>query len=220
MKKAKILIVDDHPIVRQGLAQLINLQPNLSVCGEAADAASARKAVDDLRPDLILLDLSLRDIPGIDLIKELQARQPKIPILVLSMLDQDLYAERALRAGARGYLMKQEATEKVLVAIRRILQGEVYVDEKMVSKILHKVAGISTVGLPSPHELLSDRELQVFQLIGRGHSTGRIAEELHLSVKTIETYRAHMKDKLKLKDAEELTQYAVGWMSSHNSISH
>jgi DNA-binding NarL/FixJ family response regulator len=213
MTKAKILIVDDHPIVRQGLAQLINRQADLSVYGEAGDAAAARKAVDNLCPDLVLLDLSLRDIPGIDLIKEFQIRQPKLPILVLSMLDQDLYAERVLRAGARGYVMKQEATEKVLIAIRRVLQGEVYVDEKMVSKILKKVAGATSAGEGSPQGLLSDRELQIFQLIGRGHGTGRIAEELHLSVKTIETHRAHMKEKLKLKDSEELTQYAVSWMA-------
>jgi DNA-binding NarL/FixJ family response regulator len=211
-KKARILIVDDHPVVRQGLALLIGQQEDLSVCGEAEDAPRAISAIEALKPDLVLVDVSLKGTDGIELTKDIKIRFPSLPVLVLSMLDESFYAERALRAGAKGYVMKQEATDKILTAIRRVLSGEVFVSDKMVNRLLQKMAGDTASG-GSPVEVLSDRELTVFQLIGGGHSTARIAEELHLSVKTIETHRAHIKEKLKLSDAAELSGYAAQWMT-------
>jgi len=211
-KSARILIVDDHPVVRQGLALLIGQQEDLSVCGEAEDAARAITAIEALKPDLVLVDVSLKGTDGIDLTKDIKGRFPALPVLVLSMLDESFYAERALRAGAKGYVMKQEATDKVLTAIRRVLSGEVFVSDKMVNRMLHKIAGDTASG-GSPVDLLSDREMTVFQLIGNGHSTARIAEELHLSVKTVETHRAHIKEKLNLADAAELSGYAGQWLS-------
>ncbi|HEX5037850.1 MAG TPA: response regulator transcription factor [bacterium] len=211
-ERARILIVDDHPVVRQGLALLIGQQPDLSVCGEAEDAFRALSAIEALKPDLVLADVSLKGADGIELTKDIKARFPSVPVLVLSMLDESFYAERALRAGAKGYVMKQEATDKILTAIRRVLGGEVFVSDKMVSRMLQKMAGDSAAG-GSPVDLLSDREMTVFQLIGRGYSTARIAEDLHLSVKTVETHRAHIKEKLNLADAAELSGYAGQWLS-------
>jgi len=211
-KRARILIVDDHPVVRQGLALLIGQQEDLAVCGEAEDAAHAITAIEALKPDLVLVDVSLKGTDGIDLTKDIKGRFPSLPVLVLSMLDESFYAERALRAGAKGYVMKQEATDKVLTAIRKVLSGEVFVSDKMVSRMLQKMAGDSVSG-STPVDLLSDREMTVFQLIGRGYSTARIAEELHLSVKTVETHRAHIKEKLNLADAAELSGYAGQWLN-------
>lgn len=212
--RARILIVDDHPVVRQGLALLIDQQDDLSVCGEAEDASHALSAIEALKPDLALVDVSLKGTDGIDLTKDIKTRFPSLPVLVLSMLDESFYAERALRAGARGYVMKQEATDKILTAIRRVLSGEVFVSERMVNRLLSKMAGDTETNAESPVALLSDRELTVFQLIGRGYSTSRIAEELHLSVKTVETHRAHIKEKLHLSDAADLARCAAQWMAS------
>jgi DNA-binding NarL/FixJ family response regulator len=217
-KKANILIVDDHPIVRQGLTELVNHEKDLVVCGQAEDANKAMKAVKELKPDLAIVDISLKETSGMELIKDLNAQYPNLPVLALSMHDESLYAERVLRAGARGYVMKAEATEKVIIAIRKILNGEICISDKMASKMMRKlVRGNSEINA-SPVELLSDRELEVFQLIGKGFGTRQIAERLYLSIKTIETYRAHIKEKLNLVDSAELLQYAIQWVNSRNDM--
>ena len=216
-KKARVLVVDDHPIVRQGLVQLINQEEDLVVCGDAENAHQAIEAIKLLKPDVAVIDISLKSINGLEFIKNIKVDNAKLPILVLSMHDEGLYAERALRAGAKGYIMKQEATENMLLAIRRVLTGEIYVSEKMGAKMLHQlVAGRPEAG-SSPLDRLSDRELEVFQLIGQGLGTRQIAEELHLSVKTIESYREHIKEKMKLKNATELVQHAVQWVKTEAS---
>ena len=216
--KADILIVDDHPIVRQGLAELIDHEDDLVVCGQAEDAHQAMKAVKELKPDMAIVDISLKETSGMELIKDIKAQYPNLPILALSMHDESLYAERALRAGARGYIMKAEATEKVILAVRKILSGQIYISEKMASKMMQKLVGGSTEISTSPVERLSDRELEVFQLIGKGFGTRQISERLYLSIKTIETYRAHIKEKLNLSDAAELLQYAIQWVNSRNNV--
>jgi DNA-binding NarL/FixJ family response regulator len=204
-----VLVVDDHPIVRERLAELINQEPDLNVCGEAEDAREALKAVESLRPDLAIVDITLKDTYGIELIKQLKEHHPKLPILVLSMHDESLYGERALRAGARGYLTKQEATKKVVTAIRLILSGGIYVSEKMASTILQKVAGGASVEGGSPVDVLSARELEVFQLLGQGLAVRQIAENLFISVKTVEAHREHIKQKMKFKGSSELLRYAI-----------
>ena len=214
----KILIVDDHPIVRQGLAEMVNHEEDLMVCGQAEDAHKAMTAVKESKPDMAIVDISLKETSGMELIKDLKAQYPSLPVLALSMHDESLYAERALRAGARGYIMKAEATEKVITAIRKILSGEIYISDKMASKMMRKLVGDSTEINVSPVERLSDRELEVFQLIGKGFGTRQISERLFLSIKTIETYRAHLKEKLNLEDAAELLQYAIQWVNSRNDM--
>ena len=215
-EKVRILIVDDHPIVREGLSSLINLEADLVVCGEAEDVEGARNAIEDSKPDLLLLDLSLPGISGFELIRQIKKREPRLPILVVSMHDEIFNAERALRAGAVGYLMKAEATEQVIIAIRRVLEGDVYVSEKIVPHMIRRLVAGDGTAETSPVERLSDREFEVFQLIGRGDTTRQIAEELHISVKTIETYRAKIKKKLGVKDATGLLRYAVNWMASES----
>jgi DNA-binding NarL/FixJ family response regulator len=210
-RKSAIFLVDDHPIVRQGLALLINREADLAVCGDAEEAGSALQRIEELKPDLVVVDISLNGPDGLDLLKNIRARHPNLPVLILSMLDESLYAERALRDGASGYIMKQEATERVLVAIRRILNGEIYVSDRMASRMLHRFVGGNAEGPRSPIAALTDRELEVFRLIGEGHGTRQIAEQLHLSVKTVESYQAHIKDKLSLKNARELVQRAIQW---------
>ena len=209
--KHRVFVVDDHPIVRQGLALLIDQEPDLEVCGEAEEAETALAAIAASRPDVLLLDISLPGPDGIDLLKTIRATDPALPVLVLSMHDESMYAERALRAGANGYIMKQEATENVLVALRRILRGEMYVSDRMASTMLRQIA--SGAGKPGQATIsrLSDRELEVFRLIGEGHATRQIAEELHLSVKTVESYQAHIKEKLALQSARDLVQRAIEW---------
>jgi len=213
-KRFKIFLVDDHPLLREGLVRLISLQPDLKICGEAATAHQALKIIPVLKPDVVILDITLARSDGMDLIKDMKLRSLKSLILVLSMHDELLYAERALRAGAKGYLMKLEPPKEVLKAIRRILAGEIYVSEKMAAKMLHKIAAGQANGKALPEGSLSDRELQVFQLIGRGRGTRQIAEELNISAKTVESYRAHIKIKMNLKNAHELTQHAVHWVES------
>ena len=212
--KTRILIVDDHPIVRQGLAELINHEEDFAVCGQAEDYHEALRAIGQLNPDMAVVDISLKETSGLELIKDIHSQHPDLPVLALSMHDETLYAERALRAGAMGYIMKQEATENVIAAIRRVLGGELYVSERMASRMVRKLVTGQTVTNASPVDSLSDRELEVFRLIGKGHGTRQISERLCLSVKTIETYRAHIKDKLNLADAAELLQYAIQWVSS------
>lgn len=209
--KRRILVVDDHPIVRQGLALLINRETDLMVCGEAEDAPRAMQAITAAKPDILLVDISLNGPDGLDLLKDVRARHPELPVLILSMHDESIYAERALRAGAQGYIMKQEATEKVLVAVRRILSHEIYVSERIANRMLQRYIGNREAGRPSSVSDLTDRELEVFRLIGEGHSTRQIAEELHISVKTVESYQAHIKEKLSLRSARELVQHAIQW---------
>ena len=213
-KKTRILIVDDHPIVRQGLAELVNHEEDFAVCGQAEDYHEALRALDQLNPDMAVVDISLKETSGLELIKDIHLQHPDLPVLALSMHDETLYAERALRAGAMGYIMKQEATENVIAAIRRVLAGEIYVSDRMASRMVRKLVTGQTVTSASPVDCLSDRELEVFRLIGKGHGTRQISERLCLSVKTIETYRAHIKDKLVLADAAELLQYAIKWVGS------
>lgn len=213
-KEIRILIVDDHPIVRQGLAELVNHENDLTVCGQAEDSPEALGAVKELEPDMVVVDISLKETSGLELIKDIHSQYPDLPVLALSMHDEILYAERALRAGAMGYIMKQEATENVIVAIRKILGGEIYVSDRMASRMVRKLVAGQAEPTASPVDCLSDRELEVFHLIGKGRGTRQISERLHLSVKTIETYRAHIKDKLNLADAAELLQYAIQWLNS------
>jgi DNA-binding NarL/FixJ family response regulator len=209
--KKRILVVDDHPIVRQGLALMLNREADFVVCGEAEDATGSMLVMASARPDVLIVDISLNGPDGLDLLKNIRTTHPALPVLILSMHDESIYAERALRAGANGYIMKQEATEKVLVAIRRILNGEIYVSERIASKMLkHYITGASGLKNSSISDL-SDRELEVFRLIGEGHGTRQIAEELHLSIKTVESYQAHIKDKLSLRSARELMQHAIQW---------
>ena len=209
--KKRVLVVDDHPIVRQGLALLINREPDLTVCGEAEDAHAAIQAVALAKPDILIVDISLNGPDGLDLLKDVRMRYPELPVLILSMHDESVYAERALRAGAQGYIMKQEATEKVLVAVRRILSHEIYISERIANRMLQRYIGSRSSGRPSSIADLTDRELEVFRLIGGGHSTRQIAEELHISVKTVESYQAHIKEKLSLRSARELVQHAIQW---------
>jgi DNA-binding NarL/FixJ family response regulator len=211
MKKVQIMIVDDHPLVRTGFRQLIESEPDLSVCCEAANIAQAVQQIMNTRPDLAIVDLSLPDGNGLDLIKRIHARHKDILILVSSMHDEDLFAERALRAGAKGYINKQEAGDEVIVALRQILAGNIYLSSHMSARLAQEVSGIARNPADSPVKHLSDRELEVFELIGHGLGTGEIASKLHLSVKTIETHRANIKSKLGLNSASELTRSAVQW---------
>lgn len=216
-KKNRVFVVDDHPIVRQGLALMINRESDLTVCGEAEDARSAIQSVTTAKPDILVVDISLNGPDGLDLLKNIRMRYPDLPVLILSMHDESIYAERALRAGAQGYIMKQEATEKVLVALRRILSKEIYVSERIANRMLQRYIGSPNEGRPPSIADLTDRELEVFRLIGEGHSTRRIAEELHLSVKTVESYQAHIKEKLSLGSGRELVQHAIQWSISEKT---
>ncbi len=210
-EKKTVFVVDDHPLLRQGLALLINREQDLMVCGEAEDAQSAVHAISHRQPDIMIVDISLNGPDGLDLLKNIRSSYPNLPVLILSMHDEAIYAERALRARANGYIMKQEATEKVLVAIRRILNGELYLSDRIANKMLQQYIGGAPAALQSRLSALSDRELEVFRLIGEGRSTRQIAEKLHLSIKTVETYQAHIKDKLSLRSGRELIQHAIQW---------
>ena len=211
--KARVLVVDDHPIVRQGVVQLLNCEPDFRVCAEAADARRALAAIAEIKPDLGIIDICLQGTNGIELIKNIVAQWPDFPILALSMHDELLYAERALRAGAKGYVMKQEAPEKLTEALRRILNGQIYVSENLSDWMMRKAIDGKALQDPSPVGGLSDRELEVLQLIGQGCGTRQIANDLGLSVKTIESHRAHIKEKLNLKTAPEMVRFAVQWVS-------
>jgi len=208
-KGHRIMLVDDHPVMREGMLQLINHQPDLSICGQYEDAATAFAAIPMLSPDLVVIDLSLKGSSGLELVKNSRASYPKLRILVLSMYDESLYAERVLRAGAAGYIMKEEATENVLDAIRQVLGGGVYLSEKMNAKLMRQWIGGKPTERGFSLERLSDRELEVFGLIGQGKGTRQIAKHLRLSVKTVESHRAHIKEKLNLKDANELVHTAI-----------
>jgi DNA-binding NarL/FixJ family response regulator len=210
----RLLIVDDHPMMRKGLAQLIDNEGDLKVCAEADNAGQAINAVAKQKFDLALMDISLPDKNGLELIKDLRTLRPDLPILVVSMHDEMIYAERVLRAGARGYIMKQEGGQKFLVAIRQVLAGKVFVSEKMSARILENFSGSQPENSGSPVKRLSDREFEVFQLIGQGIGTREIARRLHLSVKTVEVHRASIKEKLSLTTATELIRYAVRWLDA------
>jgi DNA-binding NarL/FixJ family response regulator len=213
-KRVRILLVDDHAVVRFGMAQLINRQTDLLVCGEEEDAGKALSAIGALKPDLVIVDISLRDSSGLELMRNLKAQYPRLPILVLSAHDESVYAEVAFRAGALGYLMKEEALEKLLTAIHRVLSGAIYVSERLAAKMLQQQlrGGQKPVAGESPVQGLSDRELEVLKLIGEWKKTSDIAQELHLSIKTIEYYREQIKRKLNLSSGIELTHYATSWV--------
>jgi DNA-binding NarL/FixJ family response regulator len=207
--KKKIFIVDDHAIVRQGLAELINDQDDLITAGEAESPPHAMKEIAATKPDAVVVDITLKDGDGIELCKQIHERWNKLPILVLSMHDETMYAERALRAGASGYVMKQEPQDKVMAAIRRVLGGETYLSEAMAAKLLRNLSGNRSDASVSPLERLSDRELQIFKLIGEGQSVRAIAEVLFLSPKTVETHKEHIKQKLNLASSNDLLRYAI-----------
>ncbi len=211
----KILIVDDHPLVRAGLAQLIGDCPDLEVCAEAADMAEALRQIDSTNPDLAIIDLSLAGGSGLDLIEHIKSRNRNILMLVASMHDEMLYAERVLAAGARGYINKQEAQESIIRAIRQVLSGKVYLSEAMTERMLSNMVDVG----PEKRDIdsLSNRELQVFELIGQGVPSGQIASQLNLSIKTIETHQAHIKRKLGLGSAHELNQRAIRWIMDQES---
>jgi DNA-binding NarL/FixJ family response regulator len=211
-KRARILLVDDHAVVRFGIAQLINRQNDLMVCGEEEEAARALDAIGRLKPDLVIADISLKESSGLELMRNIKAQYPKLPVLVVSVHDETIYAEVAFRAGALGYLMKEEALDKVIAAIRRVLGGGIYVSDALATKMLQQQIRGQTDATVSPVKGLSDRELEVFQMIGQWKGTRQIADELHLSVKTIEYYREQIKKKLNLKSAVELTHYATAWV--------
>ena len=209
--RRRVLVIDDHPLLRQGLAMLINQQKDLQVCGEAEDVHAALQLVAQTRPDIVIVDISLKGPDGLELLKSIRTTDPDLPVLILSMHDEAIYAERALRARANGYIMKQEATEMVLVAVRRILDGDVYLSDSMSKKMLQQYIDGAPSVLQSRIATLSDRELEVFCRIGEGRATREIAEELHLSIKTVETYQAHIKEKLGLRSGRELIQHAIQW---------
>jgi DNA-binding NarL/FixJ family response regulator len=213
----RLLIVDDHPMMRTGLAQLIDNEVDLKVFAEAENAGQALDIAVRQALDLILLDISLPDKNGLELIKDIQALKPALPILVVSMHDESLYAERVLRAGGRGYIMKQEGGKKLLQAVRHVLSGQIYVSEKMAAGILETFSGRHTEVAASPVQQLSDREFEVFQLIGQGKSTREIAVHLHLSAKTVEVHRLNIKKKLKLKTSTDLVRHAVRWLETEKS---
>ena len=207
----RVLIVDDHPAVREALASRIGRQPDLEVCGEAADMGEALRLVAEARPDVAVIDISLKAGSGIDLIKRIKDRDDHIRILVWSMHSESLYAERALRAGALGYVNKDQATDRIVEAIRRVLAGKVWLSEVMAERLLQRSVGGSGEDR-SPLDVLADRELEVFRLIGEGVKTAEIAERLHLSVKTVETYRDRIRQKLDLSDGTKLVHYATQWV--------
>jgi DNA-binding NarL/FixJ family response regulator len=212
----RILIVDDHPFMRAGLAQLIDKQAGLRVCGEAGNPADAFTELKKGKFDLVLSDITMPGRSGIEFIKDLLASHPGLPVLVVSMHDELIYAERVLRAGARGYIMKEAGGEALLAAIRQVLSGEVYVSPKMSARILGELSGRKPRGSQSPIEKLTDREFEIFQLIGQGKSTRDIATQLHLSSKTVDVHRAHIKEKLNLVDTTSLVRHAVRWVETQN----
>jgi DNA-binding NarL/FixJ family response regulator len=210
-RKRRVFIVDDHPLVREWLSNLINQQPGLTVCGEAERAPEAFAAIDASRPEVAIVDISLKDSSGIELIKNLKLSCPEVAVLVLSMHEESDYAERALRAGARGYVMKRETTQKVIEAVRRILEGKVYVSGTLADAMASQLAGGKKLAEQSPIEQLSDRELEVFQLLGRGLGTRQIGETLGISPKTVQAYCARMKEKINLASGNELLRAAIRW---------
>ena len=214
--RKRILLVDDHPMMRAGLAQLINRQADLIVCAEAGSPAETQALLSKAKPDLILTDLTMPGRGGIEFIKDLIALEPEIAILVVSMHDELVYAERCLKAGARGYIMKESGSEKLLVAVRRVLGGQTYVSANLSEQIISNLSSRKPRGSDSPIQSLSDREFEVFQLVGQGKNTRQIAEQLHLSPKTVDVHRTHIREKLQLKDVNALMHYAVRWLETQS----
>ena len=208
--KKRILLVDDHPVLRKGLARLIDSKEEFVVCGEASTAVDAMALIRELEPHLVIVDIGLPGANGIELIKNIRAEFQKLPVLILSMHDESLYALRALRAGAQGYVMKQEALENVISAIREVLAGRPYLSHDMSAKLITNFASGSN--LANPTDKLSDRELEILELFGKGRDVHEIARTLHISAKTVETHRAHIKEKLNLKNARQVTRFAVQWL--------
>jgi DNA-binding NarL/FixJ family response regulator len=210
-RRHRILVVDDHPLLRLGMTSLIGEEVDLEVCGQASGYSEAMKFVANERPDVAIVDLSIQDGSGLELIPTLRTAEPELKILVSSMHDESLFAERCLKAGAFGYVSKSEVPEKLIQAIRRVLDGKIYLSEAMTERMLQNAAQASTGNGESPIDTLSNRELEVFDMIGRGLSTKQIAEKINLSIKTVETYRENIKHKLKLGSGNELIRYAVHW---------
>jgi DNA-binding NarL/FixJ family response regulator len=210
-RKRRIFLVDDHPLVREGLTNLINGQNDLVVCGEAEDSAGAITGIAKTRPDVALVDISLKNESGLELVKNLENQFPLVALIVLSMHDEALYAERALRAGAHGYVMKRESTKSVLASIRRVLEGGVYVSERVVNTMARRFSSSPNRVESSPVERLSDRELEIFRLLGQGRTTAQIAEDLHLSLKTVQAYCARAKEKFGVSSLGELLRAAIRW---------
>ena len=210
-RKHRIFLVDDHPLVREGLTNLINEQNDLIICGEAEDSAGAITGIEKTRPDIVLVDISLKNESGLELVKNLESQFPLVALIVLSMHDEALYAERALRAGARGYVMKRESTKSVLASIRRVMEGGVYVSERVVNSMARRFTSSPKVAESSPVERLSDRELEIFRLLGQGRTTAQIAEDLHLSLKTVQAYCARAKEKFGVSSLGELLRAAIRW---------
>jgi DNA-binding NarL/FixJ family response regulator len=216
---ADLILVDDHPLMRKGLVRTIENEVDLDVVGQMSSAEEALDEIEDLEPDLAIVDISLPGMSGMELIKHLQSRMPDVKILVVSRHDETLYAERCIRAGAKGYLMKQEVGDVIVKAIRKVLNDRIFVSEEINERLLQSMAeGGRERIMQSPLEVLSDRELEVFELTGKGSSTREIAERLHLSVKTVESYRARIKDKLNLDSGNELMKHAVQWVESETSL--
>jgi DNA-binding NarL/FixJ family response regulator len=213
-KPTRVLLVDDHPVVREGLAESINRESDLTVCAQAEDHQGALRAIETAHPELVVVDLMLRESSGLELIKDIHARWPRLFILVVSMHDETLYAERVLRAGAQGYITKQQATHDILFAIRRVIGGGIYLNERTASAVLARLAAKPQLASQSIPDLLADRELEVFELTGRGLSTREIAGQLRIDAKTVDTYRARIREKLNLKSSSELLQLAIRWNQS------
>ncbi len=218
-RKSRVFVVDDHPLVRDGLSSLIDQQEDLAACGAAEDHAGALAGIAATRPHVALIDVSLGNASGLELIKDLKAQCPEVATIVVSMHDEMLYAERALRAGARGYVMKRESTRNVLTAIRRVLEGNVFLSEKVVAHMATQLAGSRNRESANPErvETLSDRELEIFRLLGRGLTSAEIADQLHLSMKTVQAYCARAKEKLGLTTAVELRRSATRWEDAHGA---
>lgn len=214
--RKRILIIDDHPVLRHGLEQIINAEPDMMVCAQAGDAGSALEALRQCKPDLALVDITLTGMNGIELIKYMKTEDERLPVIVLSMHDESLYAMRSLRAGASGYVMKSAPMGQLLEAIRKVLRGEIYVSQMFGAQLIYRT--VRGIGGDSPIEGLTDRELEVLQLIGEGRGSREIAERLHLSVKTIESHRLHIKEKLNLETASELVRFAVEWVSEQGGL--
>lgn len=211
-KVARILLVDDHPIVRRGLADLIEEERDMEVCGQARSADEARRAVRQLQPDLAVVDLSLGDDSGLELLKDIQTIDASVKLLVVSIHDESIYAERVLKAGALGYVNKRAAEEHLVDAVRRVLKGNIYLEAQIADRMLRQMMNGAEEPGHDPHDRLSDREMEVYRMLGEGVSTRQIAERLHLSVKTIESYREHIKTKLNLRDSSEMIRHAVQWV--------
>ena len=213
--KSRVFIVDDHPLVREGLSNLINGQDDLIICGEAKDSAQALDGITKARPDVALIDISLENESGLELVKQLRSQFPLVALIVLSMHDETLYAERLLRAGARGYVMKHETSKSVLASIRRVLDGGVYVSERIVSRMVRRASSAREPLSSSPVEHLSDRELEIFRLLGQGRTTSQIAEDLNLSLKTVQAYCARAKEKFGVVSLTELLRAAIRWYDAN-----